>query len=275
MAGRQVSEGRLTGGLPYLRLGQGPPLVVLTGLTAAHANPTGLARTIELQSLKPFARSATVWYVNRAPGAAAGTTMADIAAAYAAALRGAFAEPVDLAGLSTGGSVALQLAVDHPELVKRLILVASAYRLGEPARRSQRHMAALAAAGRRRRVDWALGWSMGRSTAASLAGGALYWLAGPALFGSAADPSDMIATIEAEDGFDVGRRLDAIKVPTLVVGGAEDQFYQAGGERLIAETAARIPGARLVMYEGRGHAGTFMDRRLPRDVLDFLSGDGA
>jgi pimeloyl-ACP methyl ester carboxylesterase len=200
--------------------------------------------------------------------------MTDIAANYATALRQAFEAPVDVAGLSTGGSVALQLAIDHPELVKRLVVVASAYRLGAPARRSQRRMATLAAAGRRRQVDWALGRSMGRSRASSLAAGALYWLAGPLLFGTAADPSDMIATIEAEDGFDVGQRLGAIKVPTLVVGGAKDQFYQANGERLIAETAARIHGARLVLYERRGHAGTFLDRRLPRDVLAFLAEDG-
>ena len=274
MAGRPVREGSLEGGLPSLSLGDGPPLVVLTGLTAEHANPTGLARRIELQTLKPFARSATVWYVNRPPGAAPGTTMTDIAANYATALRQAFEAPVDVAGLSTGGSVALQLAIDHPELVKRLVVVASAYRLGAPARRSQRRMATLAAAGRRRQVDWALGRSMGRSRASSLAAGALYWLAGPLLFGTAADPSDMIATIEAEDGFDVGQRLGAIKVPTLVVGGAKDQFYQANGERLIAETAARIHGARLVLYERRGHAGTFLDRRLPRDVLAFLAEDG-
>jgi len=246
--------------------------VVLTGLTAEHANPTGLARTVELQALKPFVKATTVWYVNRPPGAGPGTTMADLACAYATALARAFGGPVDVAGLSTGGSVALQLAVDHPELVKRLILVGSAYRLGEPARRSQRHMAELAAAGRRRRVDWALGRSMGRSTAASLAAGALYWLAGPVLFGTAADPSDMIATIEAEDRFDVGEHLAGVRAPTLVVGGAEDQFYQEGGQRLIAETAARIPGARLVLYEGRGHAGTFLDRRLAHDVLGFLHG---
>ena len=274
MAGRRVREGSLAGGLPYLRLGQGPPLVVLSGLTAEHANPTGLSRAIGLLNLRPLARSATVWYVNRPPGASLGTTMADLAAAYAAALREAFAGPVDVAGLSTGGSVALQLAVDHPDLVKRLIVVASAYRLGEPARRSQRHMAAMAKAGHRRQVDWHLGWTMGRSMVSSVVAGVLYWLAGPVLFGTAADPSDMIATIEAEERFDVGARLDAIKVPTLVIGGTDDQFYQADGQRLITETAAGIPGARLILYEGRGHAGTLMDRRLARDVLAFLAEDG-
>jgi len=39
-----VSEGRLAAGLPYLRLGQGPPLVMALGGAAEHANPAGVER---------------------------------------------------------------------------------------------------------------------------------------------------------------------------------------------------------------------------------------
>jgi hypothetical protein len=42
-------EGVLHGGLPYLAVGQGPPLVVFSGFTAEHANPTGAARRFSLQ----------------------------------------------------------------------------------------------------------------------------------------------------------------------------------------------------------------------------------
>ena len=42
--GQSVREGTLCGGLPYLAVGAGPPLVVFSGLTAEHANPTGLGR---------------------------------------------------------------------------------------------------------------------------------------------------------------------------------------------------------------------------------------
>jgi hypothetical protein len=63
-----VREGTLHGGLPYLAVGQGPPLVVFVGLTAEHANTTGLARRLELQTLKPMARHFTVYAVNRRPG---------------------------------------------------------------------------------------------------------------------------------------------------------------------------------------------------------------
>jgi hypothetical protein len=68
-----VREGTLHGGLPYLAVGQGPPLVVFVGLTAEHANTTGLARRLELQTLKPMARHFTVYAVNRRPGLPAAT----------------------------------------------------------------------------------------------------------------------------------------------------------------------------------------------------------
>ena len=77
------------------------------------------------------------------------------------------------------------------------------------------------------------------------------------------DPSDMIATIQAEEGFDLGDRLGELSAPTLVVGGERDRFY---APELFRETAGRIPDARLVLYEGRTHGGTFADRRFGRGV---------
>ena len=51
-----------SGGLPYLVVGQGPPLVVLSGFTAEHANPTGAARRFALRPLQPLAvTSPSTW----------------------------------------------------------------------------------------------------------------------------------------------------------------------------------------------------------------------
>jgi hypothetical protein len=41
---REVSEGRLKRGLPYLSLGEGPPLAVFPGLGLTNANPTDVQR---------------------------------------------------------------------------------------------------------------------------------------------------------------------------------------------------------------------------------------
>ena len=125
-----ASEGTLPGGLPYFRLGSGPRLIVLRGFTTTHDNPRGLQRRAEIGLLQPLARRFDVYAVNRAPGLAAGTTMAQIASQHADAFRQEFGEPVDLLGMSSGGSIALQLAADHPDVVRRLVLVGAAYKIG-------------------------------------------------------------------------------------------------------------------------------------------------
>ncbi|HEU4912194.1 MAG TPA: alpha/beta hydrolase, partial [Actinomycetes bacterium] len=113
-----VTEGRLAGGLPFLRTGQGPPLVMASGLTPAHENPTGLWRRMALSGVALLAEHFTVFMVNRRVGLASGATMSDIAGDYASAVEKDIGEPVLLHGTSTGGSVALQLAIDHPQLVR-------------------------------------------------------------------------------------------------------------------------------------------------------------
>jgi pimeloyl-ACP methyl ester carboxylesterase len=77
----------------------------------------------------------------------------------------------------------------------------------------------------------------------------------------------MVATIRAEDAFDVCADLHRITAPTLIVGGARDGFY---GEELFRRTADAIPGARLVLHPRAGHAGMLSSRAAHRGVARFL-----
>jgi len=266
----KADEGVLDGGLPYLAVGQGPPLVVLSGFSAEHVNPTGAARRFSLRPLLPLARQFTVYLVNRKPGLPRDSTMRDLAGHYAHALEWAFTGPVAVAGISTGGAIAQQLAIGHPHLVGRLVLVAAACRLGPAGRRMQRELARYTLAGQPRRA-WA---ATGPELAATTAGGHLYaallWLSGPRL--APADPSDMLAVIDAEDGFDAAPQLHRVTAPTLVVAGDRDRNYTP---ELFRETADRIPGARLRLYPGKGHASiaTLRYRPAVRETLRFLTAD--
>jgi pimeloyl-ACP methyl ester carboxylesterase len=267
-----VREGLLHGGLPYLAVGHGPPLVVLPGFRAEHANPTGPERRFSLRPLRPLARQFTVYLVSRKPGLPAGATIADLAADYAEALERTFTSPVAVVGSSTGGSIAQQLAIDHPELVDRLVLVASACRLGPGGRRMQRDLARLTLAGRPRRAWAATGPGLAATTVGGQLYGALLWLFGPKL--DPADPSDMLIVVDAEDRFDAAPQLHRVTAPTLVVAGDRDRNYTP---ELFWETAARIPGARLRLYPGKGHAGiaTLAYKPAVRELLGFLRERGA
>jgi pimeloyl-ACP methyl ester carboxylesterase len=101
-----------------------------------------------------LARDFTVYVVNRKRGLQPGESMSDIAGHLANAIEHDLGQPVFLEGTSTGGSVALQLAVDRPDLVRRLVVVSAAYRLGPRGRELQAEMARLIRAGEPRQA-WA------------------------------------------------------------------------------------------------------------------------
>lgn len=263
-----MREGHLAGGIPCLAFGDGPPLAVFPGLGMTNANPTGFQRWAEVRMLAPLARSFTVHRLGRRVGLEPGTTMTDLVDDYAGALEGEFGEPVRVLGMSTGGSIALQLAVERPELVNRLVVAGSAYRLSSHGWEFQLLVAELAAARDLRGLARLQASEVADSRLGRRIAGGLLWLTGPLFIRRDWDPTDMIRTIMAEDAFDVGGRLHEISAPTLVIGGGRDTYYPPD---MFRRTARGIPDARLVIYENRKHGGTFVDRRFGRDIVAFLS----
>jgi pimeloyl-ACP methyl ester carboxylesterase len=209
----------------------------------------------------------TVYLVTRRQGLPQGFTLADMADDYAAMIIEEFGGPVDVIGVSTGASIALHFAADHPELVRRLVIHSGAHTLSDQAKRLQLEFARLGALG-----QW-------RAAFALLAGtmlprrGPLRTLARPLAQVAGwlmsrrppKDASDLVVTVTAEDALAFRNRLHDIRVPTLVAGGTADPFYPP---RLFRETAEGIPGARLALYEGLGHPAH--GKRFHRDVLAFL-----
>jgi len=220
MPGRE-SVGFLHDDAPYLKIGQGPPLVMVPGLTPDHDVPEGWQRRLAVASARPLARDFTVYVINRKRGLQPGESMSDIAGHLANAIEHDLGQPVFLQGTSTGGSVVLQLAVDRPDLVRRLVVVAAAYRLGPRGRELQAEMARLIRAGEPRQA-WAS--AMTAMLPGPLRGPArpLARLAvGPIV---PAEPADVLVTLDAEDAFDVEADLPRVTAPALVIGGGNDNY---------------------------------------------------
>lgn len=242
------SAGFLHDDIPYLKFGGGLPLVMVLGLTPEHDVPRGWERRWELGLAGPLARHFTVYVVNRKRGLRPGESMSDIAGHLANAIEHDLGQPVFLQGTSTGGSVALQLAVDRPDLVRRLVVVSAAYRLGPRGRELQAQMAQLVRAGAPRDA-----WATLMTTlllpaplraplrrVARLAVGPMV----------PADPTDMLVTLDAEDVFDVEGDLPRVAAATLVIGGSNDIAYT---EDLFRRTAAGVQDGRAHILPGWGH----------------------
>ena len=258
-----IKSGYFRNGLPYKRAGYGPhPLVIFQGLTFEHK-----PQAVMLMMYKFLENDYTLYGVLRKPGMPHGYTLEDMADDYAVMIREEFGGPVDVLGISTGGSIALHFAADHPDLVRRLVIHSSAHTLNDTAKQLQLDVARLA-----QRGQWMKAWAV--------LVGAIYpqaglgkWLAQPLVWLSAGllslnapkEPTDLIVTVEAEDKLAFKDRLAEIAAPTLVAGGENDPFYTP---TLFRETADGIPDAKLCLYENMGHPAG--GKQFRRDVLTFL-----
>ncbi len=265
----EPAAGYFRRGLPYRRLGSGPrTLVVFEGL--AFANKPMPSRMVA--GLYGFLENDyTIYSVTRKPGLPSGYSLHNMADDYAAMIHEEFGGPVDVIGVSTGGSIAQYFAADHPDLVRRLVLHSSAHTLGEAGKALQLHIAELARQRQWRNVFTAM-FDFTFLPPAGIkreVGRLAVWIAGFVLaLILPKDPSDFVITIEAEDKHHFKDRLSEITAPTLVVAGDKDPFYSV---TLFRETAEGIPHARLILYPDMGHPAH--GKHFRQDVLAFLKED--
>jgi pimeloyl-ACP methyl ester carboxylesterase len=198
-----------------------------------------------------------------------GHTVADMAADHARFIHEQLGGRVDVVlGVSYGGIIALYLAANHPEVVRHVVIVAAAATISERGKELDLRWARLRAEGRYAEAGAAMleyvmpGPRFGGLR--RLAGRAV----GPVLAKIRTPAADLLVEGEAEFAYDARDVLGRITVPVLLVCGDADLFFPRAA---VEETAAGIPDSSLVLYPGLGHARTAANRRVPRDVLDWLA----
>jgi pimeloyl-ACP methyl ester carboxylesterase len=191
--------------------------------------------------------------------------MADVAAEHAAAMRAALGRPIDLLGMSTGGSIAQQIAAEHPDVVRRLVLVSTGCRLGPLTKQLQRRLAARIRAGSIRQATALFAADLTPPGPLELPAALAGWFWGPRIF-KAEGLRDMATMAEAEDDFDLSQ-LPRIDAPTLLVGGSRDRYY---GTELFEQTAALIPDCQLEIRRGLGHITVMWHPRVLARIRFFL-----
>jgi pimeloyl-ACP methyl ester carboxylesterase len=269
-----AATGTLQGLFPYVRFGTGPaPLVVLPGMVFDNAPPgTARARGYAI-ALRRLAVGRTVTVLQRPRGLAAalpadpdlsGPDTTDLAELHAPVIRDEFG-PVDVLALSTGGLIGQHLALQHPELVRRLVLVVSGARIADAGRQMCRTWLA---------YSWAEDWrSLRGAMAAAVVDGAVATRLARLLGSSGRDPdardvADFRATVTAVLRHDATGALARMTVPTLVLGGRDDPFFP---EPVLRATAAAIPGAGVEVRAG-GHGVPKQHSRWLQDrAATFLS----
>lgn len=253
----------------YDEHGSGHPLVLLSGLGGTRL---GWWKQIEPLS----ARYRLINMDHRDAGdSAPGTgpyTIADMAEDVAGVIQNLELGPAHVVGISMGGMVAQELAIRHPELVDKLVLVSTT--AGGPTSVNARpEIAALLV----RREDQEIETRVRRTF--TLIAGEGYMAAHPedldrivensiAKPMSAASYQRQLQACMGHFGRGVAERLGEIAAPTLIIHGNQDPLapYENGNY-----LAAHIVGARFSPYQGVGHLPMIeAPERFNREVIEFL-----
>ena len=198
-------------------------------------------------------------------------TTADQADDAAALLRALNVEGAYVVGISMGGFVALELALRHPDLVRKLVLTGTS--AGGPTHVQPRpDIGALlvqdrsaAEVGELSRRTYTLIMAPGYAEShpqvmERIAGNARY---------RPQSVESYVRQLQACLGHNASDRLDQIQVPTLVVHGELDPLVPVENGQYLA---SHISGAQLICYPDTGHISiTERADDYNRDVLDFLA----
>jgi pimeloyl-ACP methyl ester carboxylesterase len=239
------------GHIAYRRMGSGRPLLVLNGLTATNADwdPAFLERLASANEL--------VLLDNRGIGASTDDgspfDIAKLARDAADVIEALDLRPAAVLGWSMGGFVAQALAVEHPAVVDKLVLLSTSPggasaaladpavldhltdTSGTPHEQARRLLSVLFPA------DFAE---------------PVYRDFGDVVAAARAELSPelvdrQVAAIDAWNGDGVADRLRELKVPALVVTGTEDVVVPPSNSLSLV---GAIPGAWLAQFPGGGHA---------------------
>jgi len=240
----------------------GPPVLLLHGLGSCGADWTP-----QVDALAPHYRVVAVDLPGHgaSPLPSGRLTIEDMAGAVAALASELDAAPAHVVGLSLGACVAVRLALQAPARVRSLTLVNpfACVRPGGPgdvARLAQRlwllataPMPRLAAHVARRLFPWPEQRALYDAAVSSL---------------GATSRRGYAAAMRALARFDARGQLGAIRRPTLVVAGDRDTVVALGPKLRLG---AAIPGARVVVVPGSGHATPYDQPAIfNRLLVDFL-----
>ncbi len=252
------------GKIDYVCYGTGDKvLIMLPGLGDALRSIKGTALPFALAYHK---RSADykVYMFSRKHPIEEGYSIQDMARDQAEAMKALGITKADIVGVSQGGMISQYLAIDYPELVRKLVLVVTTARFNETLQTTVESWIALAKEGNYEEIMLD---TIKKSYSETYLEKHKHLLPLLGKIGKPKDFTPFLIQANACINHDATAELHKITCPTFVLGGDSDQIVGADSS---AELAKAITDSELLIYEGLGHATyeeaeDFFDR-----VLAFL-----
>lgn len=261
-----AKNGRLhlkTGEMDFIRFGSGRKvLVMIPGVGDGLKTVKGMALPFAFL-YRRMAKAFTVYVFSRRTHLTPHMTTREMAEDLNRAMEALGLSKTAVVGVSQGGMIAQWLAIDHPDKVGKLVLTVTLSRPNPTVQDVIGRWEEMAGRGEYQAImlDTAQrSYSEKRIRQAQMIYGLLGNIGKPKSWDRFLIQAESCMTHDAYDA------LARIACPTLVIGGTDDRIVTGKASE---ETAERIPGSRLYLYEGLGHglyeeAPDFIDR-----VMDF------
>jgi pimeloyl-ACP methyl ester carboxylesterase len=230
----------------WFEVGRGEPLILIHGLADDHRSWRRALPGLLL-------RHRVLMYDLRGHGGTSlgqpDGTLRQLGTDLAALMDATGVEGADIAGFSLGGTIAMRMAIDHPERVRGLVLVATSSRVGRAAADWYQERVDMVT-----RNDPQLRATLDRDAADVYAQSASELPDGLLIRRqSTADPrgyGNACAAMAALNAAPLDPELSRISAPTLIVASDLDRHCPPKAAEIIA---AGIKGSRLEIIPGAGH----------------------
>lgn len=263
-----VKNGRVQIGgtdMDYVSFGKGGRIfIMLPGLGDGLRTVKGMVLLLSL-TYKEYAKDYTVFIFSRKNDLPDNYSTRDMAKDQATAMKHLGISNADVMGVSQGGMIAQYLAIDHPELVGKLVLAVTLARQNDIVQNAVRSWISMAEHG-----DYK---SLMIDTAEKSYSEKYLRRYRPfyPLLGHMGKPKDWRRfLIQANSCLHHNSYSELYKItcPTLIIGGACDKIV---GDAASSELAEKIEKNKLYIYDGLGHAAYEEAADFNQRVLRFLA----
>jgi pimeloyl-ACP methyl ester carboxylesterase len=258
----QVRVGTTT--MDYVAFGKGQEtLVMLPGLGDGLTTVKGMA-VLMAWTYRQYGSRYRVYVFSRKKEIDEGYSTREMAKDQAEAMQALGIKSAYVMGISQGGMIAQYLAIDHPDLVDKLVLAVTLSKQNEMMQSAVSHWIAMAERGAYRAL---LLDTMDRSYSDAYRR-KYRWLY-PFLGRMGKPRSFNRFLVQAQSCLmhNAHAQLHKIACPVLVLGGACDRIVGAEASVALADAIQR---SELILYNGLGHAAYEESKAFHRDVIRFL-----
>ncbi len=231
----------------YAVFGQGAKkMVVLPGLSDGFMTVNGKGFLL-MNPYKKFLKDYTIYMFSRKNKMPKGYSIRDMASDQAYAMKELGIERAMVMGVSQGGMVSQYLAIDHPEMVEKLILAVTAPYANEVARESIGFWIEMAE--KEDQVTLMVDTAKRMYSQAYLDKN-LHLFPLVARVTKPKSYERFLRNAYAIMDFDARDELSKITCPTLILAGEDDKTV---GNEAPGELCSMIPGSRIHIFKGLGH----------------------